>query len=386
MTFESKTRVALLGSTGSIGTSTLDVIDHMPDQFEVVALSAHSQIDQLVEQANKYRPRWIVCTDENQRSKIERRSLPNDTELLLGAENLCHIATVDEVDLVVAAIVGRAGLESTWAAIAAGKRIALANKETMVVAGPLVKAALEKSAATILPIDSEHSAVFQAAIAGKKSEISRILLTASGGPFRKLSKSEMENATISQALSHPTWEMGQKITIDSATMMNKALEIIEARWLFDIPAEKIDVVIHPQSIVHSLVEYVDGSMLAQLSPPDMRLPIQYAMTYPNRIMGPARRLDTKLTWQLDFEPPDHDRFPAIQLGLDVAKMGGTSGAVVNAVNEEAVESFLEGKLKFPQIVSACRSILEQHQFEPQPSLDQLLKQDRWARKEFFNWS
>jgi 1-deoxy-D-xylulose-5-phosphate reductoisomerase len=381
----SKTRVTLLGSTGSIGQSTLEVVDCLPDRFEIVGLSAHTQIDLLVEQARKYRPRWIVCTDPAQRQAISAAELPSETELLLGADNLCHIAADDQVDLVVAAIVGRAGLESTWAAIESGKRVALANKETLVVAGSLARAALDKSGATLLPVDSEHSAIFQAAISGKKQEIQRIVLTASGGPFRKSSLADLQNVSVQQALSHPTWEMGRKISIDSATMMNKALEIIEARWLFDIDARKIDVVIHPQSIVHSLVEYVDGSVMAQLSPPDMRLPIQYAMTFPDRVAGPARRLDIRKAWQLEFEPPDHERFPAIGLGLDVAQQGGTCGAVVNAVNEEAVQAFLDGKLKFVQIVTACRNILEHHHFDPHPTLEALIAQDRWARQEFNKW-
>jgi 1-deoxy-D-xylulose-5-phosphate reductoisomerase len=253
------------------------------------------------------------------------------------------------------------------------------------MAGPLVMGLAERRQTTILPVDSEHSAVFQALQAGRREEVRRVVLTASGGPFRRHTAAQLEQVTVAEAVSHPTWNMGKKITVDSATMMNKALEIIEARWLFDLEPEQIGVVIHPQSIVHSLVEYVDGSVVAQLSPPDMKLPIQYALTYPRRVPGVARRLDWSRGWQLEFEPPDFDRFPALGLGLEVARAGGTAGAVLNAANEAAVAGFLSGELAFTDIVPACRSVLDHHEFESSPSLDRLLELDRWARQEVSRW-
>jgi 1-deoxy-D-xylulose-5-phosphate reductoisomerase len=300
------------------------------------------------------------------------------------------------VDIVVAAVVGSAGLTGTWAALDAGKTVALANKETLVMAGPLVMKLAADRGAKILPVDSEHSAVFQLLSSyhaprelpisrNEMATVRRIILTASGGPFRDWTRTEMEQATVADALAHPTWQMGKKITIDSATMMNKALEIIEARWLFDLPPSQIDVVIHPQSIVHSLVEFNDGSVLAQMSPPDMKLPIQYALNWPQRLEGPARRLDLSEALRLDFEPPDEDRFPALQLGREVAALGGTAGAVLNAANEAAVAGFLAGDLSFVEIVPACRAVLESHSFSPAPTLDELLAVDRWARQEISRW-
>jgi 1-deoxy-D-xylulose-5-phosphate reductoisomerase len=290
-----------------------------------------------------------------------------------------------EVEIVLSAIVGSAGLTGTWAALQAGKTVALANKETLVMAGPQVMRLAGERNAKIIPVDSEHSAVFQLIAGCPERAIKRIILTASGGPFRQWSRSRMEQATVADALAHPTWKMGEKITIDSATMMNKALEIIEARWLFDLAPRQIDVVIHPQSVVHSLVEFVDGSVVAQLSPPDMKLPIQYALDWPERHESPARQLDLTQNLQLNFEPPDEDRFPALQLGREVAAAGGTAGAVLNAANEAAVASFLAGELSFMEIVPACRAVLESHDFNPSPALDELLKLDRWARQEITRW-
>jgi 1-deoxy-D-xylulose-5-phosphate reductoisomerase len=267
----------------------------------------------------------------------------------------------------------------------AGKTVALANKETLVMAGPLATRLAEQRGAKILPVDSEHSAVFQALEAGRRRDVKRVILTASGGPFRQHSREQLEAVTVQEALAHPTWDMGPKITIDSATMMNKALEIIEARWLFDLDPDQIEVVIHPQSIVHSMVEFVDGSVIAKLSPPDMRLPIQYALSYPERWPSPAEKLDLSQAFRIDFEPPDENRFPALALGHDVARQGGTSGAVLNAANEAAVAEFLDGHLKFTEIVPACRSILDNHNFDPNPTLDTLIELDRWARQEVTKW-
>jgi 1-deoxy-D-xylulose-5-phosphate reductoisomerase len=298
----------------------------------------------------------------------------------VGPEALVDAARDEQVDTVVAAIVGRAGVESTLAAIEAEKRIALANKETLVVAGSIVQKMMETREAELLPVDSEHSAIFQC-VESSCSAPNKLILTASGGPFRSGTLEQMRDASPESALDHPTWQMGKKITIDSATMMNKALEIIEARWLFGLPADQIEVVVHPQSIVHSMVEFQDGSVTAQLSPPDMRMPIQYALTYPIRLPCPAPALDRSRNWDLTFEPVDQERFPAVRLGFEVAGAGGTAGAVLNAANEEAVGLFLEGEIRFTDIVIGCRDVLENHDFESQPTLERLLELDLWARGE-----
>ncbi|MBX3413071.1 MAG: 1-deoxy-D-xylulose-5-phosphate reductoisomerase [Pirellulales bacterium] len=379
------TNVAVLGSTGSIGRSTLDVIAGSQGELRAVGLSGHRRCELLAQQAARHRPRWIAVCDGDAAAEADWSSLPPGTHLHVGAEQLERLAADDEVDVVVAAIVGSAGLRSTWAALEAGKSVALANKETMVVAGPLVTELASRRGARIVPVDSEHSAVFQALQAGRRDEVRRIVLTASGGPFRRHSREQLATVTVAEALAHPTWEMGPKITIDSATMMNKALEIVEARWLFDLRPEQIEVVVHPQSIVHSFVEFVDGSLVAQLGQPDMRLPIQYALTYPRRRPGVAPRLDLRSAMSLEFEPPDFDRFPALALGLEVARVGGTAGAVLNAANEAAVAGFLAGELGFTEIVPACRSVLEQHTFDPAPSLADLERLDRWAREEISRW-
>jgi 1-deoxy-D-xylulose-5-phosphate reductoisomerase len=360
------------------------VIEAAPARLVPVAFSSHKNLDLAAEQCRKFKPRWLIATCAETASNTNL-DLPNETELLTGMDAVDRVVSDDEVDTVVAAIVGSAGLRSTLSALRAGKRVALANKETLVMAGALVMKTATENGGELLPVDSEHNAIFQALAGGRRDEVKRILLTASGGPFRNYSAEQMANVTLDEALAHPTWDMGPKISIDSATMMNKALEIIEARWLFDFPAEKIDVVIHPQSIVHSMVEFQDGSVLAQLSPPDMKLPIQYALTYPDRIPGVAPMLDWSESMNLEFEPPDRDRFPALDLGFEVARAGGTAGAVVNAANEAAVQGFQDGKLRFAEIVPACRSVLEHHNFDPNPTLDQLIQLDQWARKEVFRW-
>ena len=296
-----------------------------------------------------------------------------------------HIATHEDVDVVVAAIVGSAGLRGTWAALDAGKTVALANKEALVMAGPLVMQLAHEKGGRLLPVDSEHNAIFQAMHAGRREEVRRIVLTASGGPFLQHTKEQLKRVTVADALAHPTWDMGQKISVDSATMMNKALEIIEARWLFDLRPDQIEVVVHPQSVVHSMVEFLDGSTIAQMSPPDMRLPIQYALDYPERQVGITPPLDWTRSMQLDFEPPDEQRFPALRLGHEVAGRGGTAGAVLNAANEAAVAQFLQGNIHFTEIVPACRTVLENHNFDPNPTLDQLLGIDAWAREEVTRW-
>lgn len=377
--------VALLGSTGSIGTNTLEVISASEGRFRAIALTAHTQLTELVEQARAYRPRWIVATSAGAAREFDFSGLPPGIELIVGPEGVERVVAAPEVDIVVAAMVGSAGLRGAWAALEAGKTVALANKETLVMAGPLVMELAERRGARLLPVDSEHNAIFQALNAGRKSEVRRLILTASGGPFRRASPEQLRRVTVEQALNHPNWEMGPKITVDSATMMNKALEIIEARWLFDIPADQIEVVVHPQSVVHSMVEFVDGSVVAQLSPPDMKLPIQYALTWPERTTGPAARMDWKQTWTLQFEPPDLERFPALSLGYEAARTGGTSGAVLNAANEAAVAAFLDRRLPFHEIVPACRAVLEHHSYDAHPSLARLLELDAWARQEIAKW-
>ncbi|HEX3598653.1 MAG TPA: 1-deoxy-D-xylulose-5-phosphate reductoisomerase [Lacipirellulaceae bacterium] len=377
--------VAVFGSTGSIGTNALEVIAASEGRLKVAALSAHCKLPQLLEQARRFKPRWVVATDEKLAAKFDWGGLPAGTELVVGCDSLSRVAVAEDVDIVLAAIVGSAGLKSTWAALDAKKTVALANKETLVMAGSLVTRLAAERGAAILPVDSEHSAIFQALQAGQHNEVRRIVLTASGGPFRELSREQLKQVTVDDALAHPTWEMGPKITVDSATMMNKALEIIESRWLFDLSVEQISVVIHPQSIVHSFVEFVDGSVIAQIGPPDMKLPIQYALEYPHRQNGVADRLDWTKKWQLEFEPADLDRCPALALGFECAKAGGTTGGVLNAANEAAVKAFLEGELHFTEIVPACRSVLEEHHFESDPTLEKLEELDRWARQEVTRW-
>ena len=377
-------RISILGATGSIGQSTLDVVRQM-DGLSVYAMSGHAGLDLLLEAAKEFRPKYIVATNESAAANFDFTELPAGTELLIGEQHIEAVASAEEVDVVVAAIVGIAGLPGTMAAVKAGKTVALANKESLVVAGSLITAMASESGSQILPVDSEHSAVFQALQAGKSEEVSRVILTASGGPFRDFSASELKTVTVEQALAHPTWQMGDKISVDSATMMNKALEVIEARWLFDLPANKIEVVVHPQSIVHSMVEFVDHSTIAQLSPPDMRLPIQYALTWPDRNPGVSPKLDLSQAQTLEFLPPDVERFPALALGFEVAAKGGTSGTVLNAANESAVAAFLKRELSFTDIALACRKILEQHEFIADPSLAQLMACDQWARQELGKW-
>ena len=379
-------RIAILGSTGSIGKSALSVVKNLGG-LEAWAISGMSQTELLKQQAKEFSPRFVVAADDSLNHEITAADFADgdSTELLTGREGLIQIASAPEVDIVLAAIVGFAGLESAMAAVKCGKQLALANKETLVVAGHLITSLAKESGTKILPVDSEHSAIFQAMQAGQEKEISKVILTASGGPFRSAPKESLSAVTVAQALDHPTWEMGQKISIDSATMMNKALEIIEAKWLFGLAPDQIEVVIHPQSLVHSMVTFTDQSTIAQISPPDMRLPIQYAFTWPDRVPGPAPEMDWSQAYQLDFMPPDFDRFPALRLGFEVAEKGGSSGAVVNAANEAAVDAFLKSELSFTDIVTACREVLEHHNFEAHPSFEQLVAADQWAREEISKW-
>lgn len=375
--------IVVLGSTGSIGTSCLDVIQSHPDTMRLHGITAFRNVELLSRQAQEFGPRWAILGD------LEAESAAvsfGDTQLHQGMDHAELLIRETDVDTVVSAIVGAAGLPPTWAAIDAGKRVAVANKEALVVAGPMITKRAQETGAQLLPVDSEHSAIFQALQAGRKQDLRRIILTASGGPFRGWTREQMAEVTPEMALKHPTWEMGPKITIDSATMMNKALEIIEARWLFDIPANQISVVVHPQSWMHSFVEYQDGSVISQMSPPDMRLPIQYALTFPKRMACPGLDTDWMRPMNLEFEPPDLDAFPALQLGFDAAKRGGTCGAVLNAANETAVERFLDADIRFDQIPQLCKNVLDHHDFDPRPTFDSLQSVDLWSRKEAQRWT
>jgi 1-deoxy-D-xylulose-5-phosphate reductoisomerase len=378
-------RVVVLGSTGSVGTSCLEVIQTLEDRLTALGLSAHTSWEALCAQCADCRPRWATITDPDRARRLDPRQLPAATRFLVGPEGVATMVSDPEVDVVVTAIVGSAGLTGTWAALEAGKTVAVANKETLVVAGPLVVDLAARRGARVLPVDSEHSAIFQALQGGRPGEVARVVLTASGGPFRGRKAKDLEGVTVAEALQHPTWRMGPKITVDSATLMNKALEVIEARWLFGLQPEQIEVILHPESVIHSFVEFTDGSVLAQLSPPDMRLPIQYALTYPERVPGPARRLNWRELGAWHFEQPDHETFPALQLGYEVARRGGTCGAVLNAANEAAVGAFLSGSLPFLDIPRACRAVLEHHHYSARPTLAELQAVDRWARQEVTRW-
>lgn len=381
----SRQNVAILGATGSIGRATCEVLRHLGTPFRAWGLSAHRDWKTLLKLAQDLKPEEIILAD-SQVGIESPNCLPGGCRLKVGVEGLEALASSAEIDTVVAAIVGSAGLASTLAAVRSGKRVALANKEAMVVAGPIMIAAAAESGAEILPVDSEHSAIFQAMQAGGREEVQRVILTASGGPFLRASREKLAEVTVEEACRHPTWNMGRKITIDSATMMNKALEVIEARWLFQIPAEKIHVMVHPQSVIHSMVEFRDGSVLAQMSPPDMKLPIQYALTFPKRVDSPTLRMDWSKSMKLEMEPVDFERFPALLLGFEVARVGGTAGAVLNAANEAAVEQFLAGRIRFVDIASVCRDILNHHTFEATPSIQRLAEMDRWARQEVLKWN
>ncbi len=373
-----KKRVVILGSTGSVGTNTLDVIAHLADRFEVVGLAANSRWKILAQQASRWRPDCVALANDAYADNL-RISLNGNSEVLAGSGALVELVERVDCDCVVSAVVGAAGIPVTLRAVELGRHVALANKEALVVAGALLMPMAQQTGSQIIPIDSEHSAIFQAMHAGRRAEVKRVILTASGGPFRTWSTQEIEQATLEDALCHPTWNMGPKITIDSATMMNKALEVIEAHWLFGLQPHQIDVIIHPESIVHSLVEFCDGSVVAQLGTPDMRTPIQYALTYPERCPCSAKTLDLAALQRLHFEAPDTGRFPALRLGYEVAKNGGTAGAVLNAANEVAVELFRRSEIPFPEIVGLTEAVLRQHEVKTNPTLEDLRHADHWAR-------
>ena len=373
-------RIAILGSTGSIGRNALRVIEALGPDYEVAALTAHSSVELLAEQARRYRPRIVAVSSSDSAARLRGLMDGQDTEILVGPESLTEVAQLGEVDTVITAIVGAAGLPAVLAAARGGKRLAIANKEPLVIAGQLLTQLAREHGSTLLPVDSEHSAVFQAMQSGRSDEVRKIILTASGGPFRGATRAELEEVTLEQALAHPTWQMGPKITIDSATMMNKALEIIEARWLFDVPVDRIEVLIHPESIVHSLVEFVDSSVVAQLGLPDMCLPIQYALTYPRRVAGPSEPLRLDEIGRLHFEKPAPETFRALSLAYEVARAGGSAPVVFNAANEAAVEAFLAGQIRFVQIMELVECCLDEHKGGSSPvSLEELLEADAWAR-------
>jgi len=376
-------RLALVGSTGSIGQNTLRVVEHLPERFSVFALAANSGVERLAEQTAACRPKVVAITDKERVDDFCRhcRDLKvSPPEVVTGDEGLRQITSAAEVDIVVSAAVGAAGLRPTYSAVAAGKTVALANKESMVIGGELLRTTAKKTGAQIIPVDSEHSAVDQCLRSGQRGEVRRLILTASGGPFRETPAEQFPHVTPEQALKHPTWQMGKRITIDSATLMNKGLEVIEARWLFDIPPEKIDIIVHPQSVVHSMVEFVDGSVVAQLGTADMRTPIQYALTYPERLESSVAALDWTTVPRLDFVPPDRQKFPCIGLAYQSIKMGGTAPAVLNAADEIAVGAFLERKIPFSDIPKVIGGALEAHKLQAAEGLESILEADSWARR------
>jgi 1-deoxy-D-xylulose-5-phosphate reductoisomerase len=377
-------KIAILGSTGSIGKNALRVIDALGPKYKIFALSAHSNIQLLAEQTKKYRPQFVAVTNTDFITEFNELTSNLDIDIFAGPKGLIEIAELEEIDILLAAVVGSVGLPALLAAAKSGKKLAIANKEPLVIAGELLLKETKENGGSVLPVDSEHSAVFQAMQSGSPEEINKIILTASGGPFRQATLEDIQNVTLEQALAHPVWDMGPKITIDSATMMNKAFEIIEARWLFDMPIEKLDVLIHPESIVHSLVEFVDGSVIAQLGEPDMCLPIQYALTYPARVAGIAKHLRLEDIGNLTFEKPNLEIFRALELGFEVAKTGGTAAIVFNAANEVAVEEFLAGRIKFVNIVELIDHCLNRHDVKMSVSLEELAEADAWARREVEN--
>ena len=374
-----KRHIAILGSTGSIGTQALDVIGQHPDLFEVELLTANNNSRLLIEQARRFNPASVVICNEDRYEEVFEALDPLDIKVFTGIDSICDLLRSPSIDIVLTAMVGFSGLRPTIAAIRAGKAIALANKETLVAAGSLVMPLARSCGAPILPVDSEHSAIFQC-LQGEHARLEKILLTGSGGPFLHSSKAELAAATRQQALNHPRWKMGAKVTIDSASLMNKGLELIEARWLFGVDPADIEVVIHPQSIIHSMVQFSDGCVMAQLSQPDMRLPIQYALSYPQRIDLNTSRLDFASLAQLSFEKPDLDRFPCLQLAYDALEKGGNATCILNGANEVAVAAFLEDRIRFTDIPAVIAQTLERCQFVAEPDLDAIYSTDFEAKR------
>jgi len=376
-------RLAILGSTGSVGCTALDVVRHLkgrPGEVQVVALAGHANIPRLVEQVREHRPAAVAVGTAEGAARLRTGTSGWRGEILVGSQGLATLAAEAGADLVLVAVAGAAGLAPTVAALGAGKDVALATKEALVAGGALVTAAVQRTRARLLPVDSEHSAIFQCLDGRARHDVARLWLTASGGPFLRLPAAALDAVGPAEALRHPTWAMGPKVTIDSATLMNKGLEVIEAHWLFGVAPEAIEVVVHPQSLVHSLVEFVDGSLLGQLGPTDMRVPVQYALTYPHRQPTPVARLDIRTITALSFEPPDAVRFPCLALAREALERGGTAPAVLNAANEVAVRLFLEQRIRFPDIPRLVRRVLDSHRVVPATSLDAVLGADRDARE------
>ena len=373
-------QIAILGSTGSIGTQTLDVVRQHPEAFSVYALTAHRSVDMLIQQALEFNPAVVCIADEAYYPRLREALSDLPIQVMAGEKAIAEMVTMPEIDVVVAAMVGYAGLRPTIEAIRAKKTIALANKETLVVAGEIICRLAQRHKVNILPVDSEHSAIFQSLVGENPQSIEKLLLTASGGPFRTFSYEQMQHVTAAQALQHPNWEMGAKITIDSASMMNKGFEVIEARWLFDIPVEKIQVVVHPQSVIHSAVQFVDGSVKAQLGTPDMRIPIQYALTYPERWHSDVPRLDLFATKQLTFEEPDLQRFPNLRLAYEAIDKGGNMPCILNAANEVVNLAFREGRCGFLQMSEVIAETMAKTTFITEPTYEDYVQTDRLARQ------
>lgn len=377
-------RVSILGSTGSIGTQTLDVISHYPERFRVEALAAGQNIDLLLQQAKQFRPKQVSVQSKADADRL-RPHLPTGTSVVYGDEGLIEIAAANDAELVITGIVGSQGMKPTLAAIEAGKHIGLANKETLVSGGALVSAVAKRNNVKLLPVDSEHSAIFQCLNGEPRTALRKIVLTASGGSFRDKTRDELQHVTLEQALAHPNWAMGAKVTIDSATMANKGLEVIEAHWLFDLPYDKIEVMIHPESIIHSFVEFEDRSMIAQMGLPDMRVPIQYALTYPDRIVSPAQSLDLAELGKLHFRRMDLDRFPCLRYAYECGRRGGTMTAVFNAANEVAVARFVAGEIAFLDIESIVEHTISRHEPLAADELGVIDEADSWARHTAGAW-
>jgi 1-deoxy-D-xylulose-5-phosphate reductoisomerase len=376
-------RLAIVGSTGSIGQNALKVVEHLSDRFQIFALAANSAATLLAEQTAAFHPAVVAISNRTYVDEFRRRcrelgvSIP---EVVSGEAGLRQIASAGEVDIVVSAAVGAAGIHPTFSAVASGKTVALANKEAMVIAGELLRKTASISGSRIIPVDSEHSAIDQCLRSGQRTEVRRLILTASGGPFRETPSERFPSITPEEALKHPTWRMGKRITIDSATLMNKGLEVIEARWLFDIPAQKIDIMVHPQSVMHSMVEFVDGSVIGQLGNTDMRQPIQYALTYPDRLDSPLPPLDWGSVSRLDFVPPDRKKFLCLELAYKAIAMGGTAPAVLNAADEVAVQAFLDRRILFSNIPRLIAATLDAHKLNKADSLATIIEADAWARE------
>ena len=370
--------IALLGATGSIGQNSLEVLKNFPERFRVTYLTANKNIDLLRKQVTEFQPRGVVVLDEENASAM-KKLVDGSVEVLSGEAGLQEVVSRDDVDIVISSLVGFAGLKPTIAAIKQRKTIALANKETLVVAGELIIALVREYGVELIPIDSEHSAILQCLAGEDRSDIARLILTASGGPFLSTPREEFGSITVEHALSHPNWKMGNKITIDSATLMNKGLEVIEAHWLFGLPPQRIEVVIHPQSIIHSMVEFVDGSIKAQLGLPDMKIPIQYALTYPDRLPMNSTRLDFPTLQSMTFFKPDKEKFRSLQLAYDALSLGGTTPAVLNAANEIAVHAFLQRKISFDRIPDIIERSLGNHRLKASPELEEIIETDRQTR-------